>query len=554
MLAALSIRDIVLIEQLDLEFEAGLCVLSGETGAGKSILLDSLMLALGGRGDGALVRKGADKGSVTAVFEFAAGSPVDAELKDNGLEADGPLILRRVQFADGRTRAFVNDMPVNAGLLRRIGSSLAEIYGQHDTRLLADMAAQRDILDEFGNLGNLCRRTAAAFEAWSGLNARLHAMEDEIAKAGRDADFLRHSCDELAGLALQKGEEDELASARQLMMNAEKITSGLNDARKALSGDAGLERRITGAMRALERLQGADELLAPPFAALERALVEASEAQNAIDAALDAAQYNPVELEHTEERLFTLRAAARKYNVSVDDLPELAERMAAQLAALDTSEQALDELRVRAGQAERAFFSFADDLSRKRLAVARELDKRVMAELAPLKLERAVFFTSLERHVENCGVHGFDKVQFLVTTNPGASPGPLDKIASGGELARFMLALKVVSAAGDGVPVMIFDEIDAGVGGAVADAVGARLHRLAEKTQVLTVTHSPQVAARGQVHMLISKHGDGDELPRVRVELLRQKERREEIARMLSGAKITDEARAAAARLLGQEL
>ncbi len=550
MLSELSIRNIVLIEQLDLEFSGGLCVLSGETGAGKSILLDSLTLALGGRGDGGLVREGADRGSVSAVFDVAARHRVRDLLEQNGIENEGAVILRRMQYADGRTRAFVNDMPVNAGLLRRIGENLAEIHGQHDARLLGDTRLHREMLDDFGGLRDLGRRVAAAYGAWREARDKLQALQEETAKAARDAEYLRHSHDELARLDPRQGEEDELAASRQMMMNAEKIAASLHEAGSILSGETGWERRITGAMRALERCKGAEELLDAPFAALERALNEAEEARSTLEEALAAAQFDPAALEQTEERLFALRAAARKYNSGVDDLPELMARMAAQLEGIDSSEKHLQELTGLCEQAEHAYRRFAEDLSRKRLAAARQLDKKLMAELGPLKLGGAVFYTSLSRDGAVAGRHGFDKVEFQVATNPGSSPGPLNKIASGGELARFMLALKVVLATGERPAVMIFDEIDAGVGGAVADAVGARLKRLARGAQVLVVTHSPQVAARGGRHFLVAKTERGADLPEVSVTRLHEAERREEIARMISGARITDEARAAAARLL----
>jgi len=550
MLSTLSIRNIVLIEQLDLEFSGGLCVFSGETGAGKSILLDSLNLALGGRGDGGLVRKGAGQGAVSAVFDIAPSHPVHALLEQNSIEGQDVIILRRVQYADGRTRAFVNDMPVNAGFLRRIGGELAEIHGQQDTSRLGDAGLHRDMLDAFGGLGDLARRTAAAFAVWREARGKLQALQEDIEKAARDADYLRHSHDELMQLDPREGEEETLAARRQMMMNAEKIAAGLVEASTVLDGDSGWERRITGAMRALERCPGGDELLAEPFAALERALNEAEEARNVLDEALQATQYDRAELEQTEERLFALRAAARKHNLRVDALPDLMTRMAAQLEGLDNSEHRLGELCELCEKAEHAYRAYAEDLSDKRHLAAQRLDRRIMAELEPLKMGGARFHTMLARDDAGGGKHGFDRVEFQVATNPGAAPGPLSKIASGGELARFMLALKVVLAAGENTPVMIFDEIDAGVGGAVADAVGARLKKLAQGAQVMVVTHSPQVAACGERHFLVTKEDRGDDLPHIRVTALTADERQEEIARMLSGAQITDEARAAAARLL----
>ncbi|PLX32775.1 MAG: DNA repair protein RecN [Hyphomicrobiales bacterium] len=547
MLSALFIRNIVLIEQLDLEFGPGLCVLSGETGAGKSILLDSLSLALGGRGDGGLVRKGAQQGSVTAVFERAEARTT-ALLEENGLEPADPVILRRVQYADGRTRAFVNDMPVNAGLLRKVGEALAEIHGQHDARLLAEPSSHRDLLDAFGGHEDDLARVAGAHGAWQGFRRELDALTDEIAKAERDSDYLAHAAAELEQLDPQADEEEGLAERRQLLMNSEKIAAGLNEAAEALG--EGLTGGLNSALRRLERLPQSGGLLAPVLEAMERALAEAQEAEAALEAAMRAARHDPDELEQAEARLFALRAAARKHQTSVSDLPDLLQRLQARLEKLGRAEHNLHELRQQCASAETAYFQLAGALSVKRREAAARLDSKVMDELGPLKLERAVFHTKAEADLSLAGPQGQDRVEFMVATNPGADPGPLAKIASGGELSRFMLALKVSLAARGGAPVLVFDEIDAGVGGAVADAVGARLARLAGDAQVLVVTHSPQVAARGQAHYLVRKQGEAEELPQVGVDELTGGERREEIARMLSGADITDEARAAAARLL----
>lgn len=547
MLSALFIRNIVLIEQLDLEFEAGLCVLSGETGAGKSILLDSLHLALGGRGDGGLVRKGAQQGSVTAVFE-PGGGQMAALLEQNGLEAADLVILRRVQYADGRTRAFVNDMPVNAGLMRRIGEALAEIHGQHDARLLADAASHRDMLDGFGGHADLVIRVAAAHAAWRRLAKALAVMQEQAAEAERDQDYLAHACGELEQLDPQADEEEGLAERRQLLMNSEKIAAGLHEASDALG--TGLTGGLTGAMRRLERLPDAGGLMTGVLEAMERALNEAHEAELALSEAIRATQHDPDELERAEERLFALRAAARKHQTSVSDLPDMLQRLRARLEKISMAEHDLLQLREQCAAAETAFFHLAGDLSAKRQKTAARLDHKVMTELGPLKLDRAVFVTRVAPDISQPGPTGHDRVEFLVATNPGADPGSLGKIASGGELSRFMLALKVSLAASGGAPVLVFDEIDAGVGGAVADAVGGRLARLAGDVQVLVVTHSPQVAARGRTHFLVRKDGAGQDLPLVDVKELTGDARREEIARMLSAANITDEARAAAARLL----
>lgn len=547
MLSALFIRNIVLIEQLDLEFADGLCVLSGETGAGKSILLDSLYLALGGRGDGGLVRKGADQGSVTAVFEDA-GEGLKDLLDENGIEASEQMILRRVQYADGRTRAFVNDMPVNAGLMRSIGQLLAEIHGQHDARMLADTGSHRDLLDGFGGHQDVLARVAAAHSAWKALQKQLAALEQQVIEAERDADYLRHACEELETLDPQPDEEEALAERRQVLMNSEKISAGLHEAADALA--AGLGGGLTGAMRRLERLPEAGGTIPPVLEAMERALTEAHEAELVLQEALRSIEHDPDELERSEERLFALRAAARKHQTSVSDLPELLVRLQNRLEMIGNAEHNLHELQAQCASAEQAYLTHADKLSVLRRKAAEALDHKVMAELGPLKLDRAVFVTKVVRDEAVSGPHGQDRVEFLVATNPGAEPGALGKIASGGELSRFMLALKVSLAASGGAPVLVFDEIDAGVGGAVADAVGARLARLAADVQVLVVTHSPQVAARGQAHFLVRKDGQDNELPQVDVSELRGTARREEIARMLSAASVTDEARAAAGRLL----
>ncbi len=554
MLSSLSIRDIVVARRLDIRFEPGLCVLSGETGAGKSILLDALDLALGGRGDAALVRKGAARGQVTAVFDVPSEHGALTLLDENGLEAESPIILRRLQYADGRTRAYINDQPASARLLRAVGESLTEIHGQKDDRLLDDADMHRRLVDAFGGLDDLAGRVRAAWKGWNTAQAALAAHEEGLRQAEREAGYLDHAVAELRELDPQPGEEDALAADRQRMMVAESVAALLRETLEMLGGEGALEGQLAGALRRLERdMERAGGLLDQPVLALERALAEASEAHEALAVALRASEFDPRELEQAEERLFALRAVARKHRVSVDDLPVLLADMEQRLAAIETGEARRRELVENCTVAGKAYDSLAAQLSEARCRAAARLDRDVMAELAPLKLDKARFQTAITTNREAPGPAGIDMAAFLVATNPGADPGPLGKIASGGELARFLLALKVVLARTGGALTMVFDEIDSGVGGAVADAVGARLARLAAGgRQVLVVTHSPQVAARGAAHYLVAKQegGNGGAMPEVVVRQLDEQARRGEIARMLSGAQVTPEARAAAARLL----
>jgi len=557
MLAALSIRDIVLIDRLDLEFGPGLCVLTGETGAGKSILLDAFTLAIGGRGDASLVRRGASQGQVTASFELAPDHPVLRLLADNGLEAEGLLILRRLQSADGRTRAFINDVAVGVQLLREVGQALVEIHGQHDDRALIDPSGHRDLVDAFGGLSGEASAVASAWQAWRSAEDERARHESEIAAIRANADYINHALDELAQLDPQTGEEETLASRRQLMMHAEKIAGELNEALDALAGEGTGGARLAAALRRIERQVGAGgALLASVAEALERVLSETDAARTKIEEALAATAFEPQELERAEERLFALRALARKHRVGVDDLPAFVARLETELAALDQGEARLEELTAAAVAAREAYAGAAMSLSESRKAAAERLDEEVLAELAPLKLDKARLITGIETvGVYDGGQHGIDRVAFWVRTNPGTEPGPLMKVASGGELARVILALKVVLAARGSAPTLVFDEVDAGVGGATAAAVGERLARLGAKVQVLAVTHAPQVAALANEHMLIAKeavHGPDDETMATRVSVLDGERRREEIARMLAGQTITDEARAAAERLMSR--
>lgn len=555
MLVQLSIRDIVLIERLDLEFGRGLTVLTGETGAGKSILLDAFALALGGRGDGSLVRSGETQGQITAVFDLAGDHPARAAAQAQEIDCEGDLILRRVQMADGRTRAFVNDQPVSVQALRAIAAPLVEIHGQHDDRALVDPAMHRALLDAFGGLQPQADAVRRAFAALRAARVELAAEEERVARVRADGDYLRHAHEELTKLGPREKEEEELAARRTTMMQAEKVASELRDASASLSGDHSPISALSATMRRLERRAAqAPELIEPSVKALAAALDALDSAAQTVDQALRDSRYDPRDLESVEERLFALRAASRKYNVPADHLAALADRFAQDLAALDAGEARLVALAKSVEASVAAFETAAAALSKARAAAAKSLDKAVNAELAPLKLERATFTTQIETDARDASADGVDRIEFWVQTNPGTRPGPMMKVASGGELARFMLALKVVLADRGSAPTLVFDEIDTGVGGAVADAIGQRLARLSAKVQVLAVTHAPQVAARAAGHFRIAKGEAGgkgkDKRIATRVEPLAQAQRQEEIARMLAGATVTDEARAAAGRLL----
>lgn len=551
MLVQLAIRDIVLIDRLDLPFDAGLSVLTGETGAGKSILLDAFALALGGRGDGGLVRHGATQGQVTAAFDLPSGHPALGVAADAGVSIDGDLILRRVQFADGRTRAFINDQPASVQALRAVGAFLVEIHGQHDERALVDPARHRTLVDAFGGIEAEAAGVAKFHGAWRAAEETLASHRAKIEAARKEADYLRHASEELTKLAPEPEEEEQLATRRQAMMGAEKVASDINEAHEALSGQHSPIPVLSSLLRRLERRAvQAPALIEPSVKAIDAALTALDGAQEALQTALREADYDPRELERIEERLFGLRAAARKYQTRVDGLPALADKFRAELGALEFGEARLKALETERLAARAAFEQAAATLSAKRQKVAKALDKAVNAELPPLKLERARFSTEVTRD-DSGGAYGFDHIEFHVQTNPGTRPGPLMKVASGGELSRFMLALKVVLADRGSAPTLVFDEIDTGVGGAVADAIGQRLARLAARAQVISVTHAPQVAARASRHMLIAKQAvDGGKRVVTRVSSLEIAERREEIARMLSGEAITLEARAAAERLL----
>ena len=550
MLTALSIRDVVLIERLDLSFAAGLCVLTGETGAGKSILLDALGLALGERADARLVRHGAERALVTAEFDLPADHPALTLLSDNDLPAEG-LVLRRSVAADGRSRAFVNDAPASVGLLRQLGDMLVEIHGQHEARGLLDPATHRALLDAFGRLGPEIDAVGSAWAAWRAAAAEREHATTRTEQARRDEALLRQAHEELDRLDPQPGEEATLAEQRATLMNRERIVEALQAARAELSAGRGVDAALRTAQRALERVaERAGGLFDAALAAMDRAAIELAESLNELEAAAARLDEGEAGLERIEERLFALRAAARKHATDVDSLPAVRSALAAQLAALDDEGDLLRRLSQAEQAARTRYVEVAGALTASRTKAAAALDQRLAAELPPLKLDRAKFRTRLESlPEEGWGPAGADRVTFEVATNPGTPFGPLARIASGGELARFMLALRVVLAAAGSARTLIFDEVDAGVGGAVAAAVGARLERLAGSLQLLVVTHSPQVAARGGQHWQVIKR-QGRRGVLTDVEELDPGERREEIARMLSGARITDEARAAAESLM----
>ncbi len=554
MLSRLSIRDIVLIDRLDIDFAEGLAVLTGETGAGKSILLDAFALALGARGDQTLVRQGEAQGQVIAAFDIARDHPAHAVLAANDIAAEDELILRRVQFGDGRTRAFVNDQPVSVQVMRQLGEALVEIHGQHDDRALVDAGTHRRLLDAYGGLERDAARLAALWEARREAAAAVEEHRSQVERTRREADWLRHAVDELGKLSPQPGEETALAERRTAMMQVEKVAEDLREAHDVIGGSNSPVSAIAGALRRLERRQNqAPALIEPVVKSLDTALNGLEDARAQLEAALRAADYDPEELERGEERLFALRAAARKYNVPVDKLAALAEQYQDDIALIDAGEEKLKALEQTARAAEAAYAKSAEALSKARVKAAAELDKAVNGELKPLKLDRAKFVTQVDTDANGAGPNGIDRVEFWVQTNPGTRPGPLMKVASGGELARFLLALKVVLADRGSAPTLVFDEIDTGVGGAVADAIGVRLARLARGVQVLAVTHAPQVAARADRHYVISKDtlAKGKRVA-TRVMEVAADHRREEIARMLAGAEITNEARAAAERLIKQ--
>jgi len=555
MLAGLTIRDIVLIERLELEFQTGLGVLTGETGAGKSILLDSLGLCLGARADSNLVRHGANKGQVSASFQLNENHPALELLRDNELDAEGDdagaLVLRRTVGKDGRSRAFANDQPISAALMRELGELLVEIQGQHDRHGLLDAGTHKILLDAYGGLQGKAKLVADRYDVMRTARDALNDAETALANARSDEEYLRHVLAELDEVEPEQGEEATLAERRGLLMNAERLADAVDEAAGALGGAEGAAGRLRDAERALERMADkAGGRFDAPLKALERAAIESAEAAGAIEDAGREFVAAPGQLNEVEDRLFKLRELARKHRTDVDTLADLRSSFATRLAAIDGGSEHIASLNATLVAARDDFVGAADHLSKARRRSATKLDKAVSKELAPLKLDKAKFATVVEGLEENnWGRDGADRVVFEVATNPGQPPGPLTRVASGGELSRFLLALKVVLASTRTAPTLIFDEVDSGIGGATADAVGERLARLSDDGQVLVVTHSPQVAARGGHHWRVAKGTKGKSTTTEVVELT-DAERREELARMLAGATVTDEARAAADSLI----
>ncbi|HTT78860.1 MAG TPA: DNA repair protein RecN [Stellaceae bacterium] len=551
MLLGLTIRDVVLIDRLALAFRPGLCVLTGETGAGKSILLDALGLALGRRADASLVRPGAEQAAVAAEFAIAHNHPAAAILREAGIASDlaGTIVLRRLVAADGRSRAFVNDEPASVGMLRALGDSLVEIQGQGEQRGLLDPATHRELLDAFAEIDG--RALAGVWRDWRTAQARAEDAARRLADSRAEEDLLRHHKAELDALAPEGDEEERLGARRALLQNAERIAEAVADAITEIDGETGAGRALARALRRLERARDrAQGLLDPALAAAERAAAEAGEALAALSQAGRLLELDPRALEEVEERLFALRALARKHNVAVADLPGVWAALADRLSAIDAGEGEVAALQQAAATARDRFLAAAHGVSQARERAALRLDKLVAAELKPLRLDKARFRTVLLPLAEaEWSEHGCERVHFEVATIPGAPFGSLAKIASGGELSRFMLALKLVLSGASSVPTLIFDEVDSGIGGAVAAAVGERLQRLGARLQVLVVTHSPQVAARGAHHWRVAKR-QAERATVTRVDELDDATRQEEIARMLSGSTVTAEARAAAASLI----
>ena len=556
MLAALAIRDVVLIERLDLSFGPGLSVLTGETGAGKSILLDSLGLACGLRAEAGMVRAGQAQASVAAAFTLPPGHPALAMLAESGIEAEDTLMLRRVVQADGRSRAFINDQPVAVGLLRRLAATLVEVQGQHDQVGLADPASHTGLLDAFASLDGKRGGCAGAWREWRAAERALAAARAAIATTQRDEEFLRHAVEELTKLSPEEGEEAVLSRERQQLQQGERRAEQIGSALAELQprdrrrSGGGPGEALRSAARALERLPQPNDEAQPILAYLGTAQDALAEAEALLERMMQHGGPDPRRLEALEERLFGLRAAARKHGVAMVELPALLGQLRDKLGALDAGTGRVAALEKAAGTAREVFLRAGQVLGQARREAAARLEKALAKELPPLKLDRARLVVEVAARDEAAwGPDGQDRVTFLVSTNPGQVPGQLEKIASGGELSRLMLALKVVLAAGSPVPTLVFDEVDAGIGGATAAAVGERLERVAERLQVLVVTHSPQVAARGAAHLRVSKAVKGGRAATT-VEALDKAERREELARMLAGERVTEAARAAADSLL----
>jgi DNA repair protein RecN (Recombination protein N) len=551
MLTALGIRNVVLIEKLDLTFEEGLCVLTGETGAGKSILLDALGLALGERADTGLLRHDGGDAVVTATFEVAPDHPAIALAAEHGIDIEDVLILRRTLNAAGRTRAFINDQSTSVGFLRRVGGLLVEIQGQFAQQGLLDSASHLPMLDAFGQHGERAAKLGAAYRAWRDAVAALHKIQSETEQARQDEDYLRHALAELDQFGPEADEDAVLSEERRRLMQAGNLVDAVDAARRDVAGRNAVAESLGRALRRLERVaEAAQELFDPVIAALDRALDESEAALDALTVAGRAIEIDDSRLNTIEERLFALRDLARKHRVDTIALPEFRQRMRERLSRIDDQSDALAALEVEVADRRSAYVTQAESLSKLRAKASKALDAAVGRELPPLKLDNAVFVTQIERLGEDDWTpSGIDRVRFTVSTNPGTPAGPIERIASGGELSRFMLAIKVVLTTTGAQPSLVFDEIDSGVGGATAYAVGERLRRLAERLQVLVVTHSPQVAARGVVHLRVHKSAAGGQIV-TGIHQLSASERQEEVARMLSGAAVTKEARAAARRLI----
>ncbi|ABM45383.1 DNA repair protein RecN [Bartonella bacilliformis str. Heidi Mejia] len=554
MLVQLSIHDIVLIEKLDVNFSAGLSILTGETGAGKSILLDSLSLSLGGRGDASLVRHGAVQGQVIAVFDVPISHPVRQLIRENGFDDEGDIILRRVQSNDGRSRAFINDQVVSISLMRNVGRMLVEIHGQHDDRALVDANTYRQLLDSFGQLDGDVSNLRKCYQIWRELEQRVQQQRVKVENAAREADYLRASVEELDKLEFKIGEEEELSLRRSDMLKLEKIATDIKEANDLFNGQKSPIPVLSNLMRRLERkIDESQALIEPIVKSIDDALCALEIAQEGIETTMQALDFDISELERIEERLFALRGLARKYHISVDELAQLRDKMNTDLADFDTAQITLEHLEVEMQEAQKNYDTLAQALSVKRKEVARRLSESVMIELPALKLEKAEFIVKIQSDAEKRSADGIDRVEYWVQTNPGTRAGPMLNVASGGELSRFLLALKVVLVDCGSAPTLIFDEIDTGVGGAVAAAIGQRLLRLSKDVQVFAVTHAPQVASKAHNHFLISKIEESDGRHFVTdIRKLEKHERAEEIARMLAGEQITEEARAAAQKLLAQ--
>lgn len=559
MLIQLSIRNIILIESCDIVLKSGLCVLSGETGAGKSILLDSLGLVLGARADSSLIRSGEVQSSVSAEFDIVGNAEAKSILAELDLEPSDTLIIRRSLTADGKTRAHINDQSVTASALKRIGETLVELHGQHDQKTLQDAVLHRAMLTDYGKLSDLQEIVAEHYQKWNTSKNAIEALMREVEQATREQEYLRHMRGELKALNPQAGEEDTLTTARAGMMQSEKMFDVLNEAIGELNHGKSVVAALNGAQRTLTRspLTANSEVFAPIIEALERAANEAEEALYNLEKIGQEAQFDPQKLEEMEERLFALKAAGRKYNLPVDELTALKEQVDEKLAVIDSQEHKLKALKATENEAKAEFLKHAQKLSEQRKIAAVKLEKAIEKELAPLKMEGTRFRVRIDALEESYwGAHGIDYVQFECATNvsKGAKDivySSLGKIASGGELSRFMLAMKVALSSVGSVPTIIFDEIDTGTGGAVADAMGRRLAELGKSSQVLVVTHLPQVAARGSQHLLIQKQQKNKKVV-TQVTELTGEQRQEELARMLAGETITTEARKAAQKLLEQ--